>query len=317
MKLSIIVAAALAEVVSAHYFFDTSTVKGVTSKKKPVHPKVHSSDMGGGASGTTEVMTIAAGTAITFTLGVGASMAHPGTGMVYMSLAPTGSVKEYDGSGSWFKIWEEGICNKGGRLTDDAWCTWKRNNITATIPKETPNGEYLVRVEHIAVHRCHIGEPEQYVSCMQVKVIDGGTGTPGPLVKFPGAYKDTDPYAHFSVYNGMKDFPSAGPDVWNGSSSGAVAGAAVDGAVNPGPAPIQTLKTSTTKAAQATPKPQRKSGTEEKPASQEKPAHQRKPASQKQPEPQGGSPKPQAKSEPQAAPETQGIPEPDEESCDE
>jgi hypothetical protein len=65
-----------------------------------------------------------------------------------MSRAP-GSVKEYDGSGDWFKIFQEGVCNTGGDFTTDSWCTWDRNWIAATIPKDTPDGEYLVRFEHI------------------------------------------------------------------------------------------------------------------------------------------------------------------------
>lgn len=38
-------------------------------------------------------------------------------------------------------------------------------------------------------------------------------------MKFPGAYKDTDEYANFSIYNGYKTFPFPGPAVWNGTSS--------------------------------------------------------------------------------------------------
>jgi hypothetical protein len=63
---------------------------------------------------------------------------------------------------------------------------------------------------------------------MQVKVTGGGSGTPGPMVKFPGAYKATDPYANFSIYNGRKAFPMPGPAVWTG-------GAAAGGATSPAP----------------------------------------------------------------------------------
>lgn len=66
-----------------------------------------------------------------------------------MSRAPDDDVQAYDGSGDWFKIFEEGVCNSDGDFTTDAWCTWERNYIAATIPTDTPSGEYLVRVEHI------------------------------------------------------------------------------------------------------------------------------------------------------------------------
>ena len=54
---------------------------------------------------------------------------------------------------------------------------------------------------------------------MQVKVTGGGDGVPGPLVKFPGAYKNTDAYAKFSIYSGHKAFPFPGPAVWSGSGN--------------------------------------------------------------------------------------------------
>lgn len=66
-----------------------------------------------------------------------------------MSKAPGDDVKIYDGSGDWFKIGETGVCNEGGDFTKDAWCTWDKNTLTATIPSDIPSGEYLMRFEHI------------------------------------------------------------------------------------------------------------------------------------------------------------------------
>lgn len=66
-----------------------------------------------------------------------------------------------------------------------------------------------------------MNEPEHFVSCLQVKVTGGGSGTPGPLVQFPGAYKYTDPYVSFSIYNGYKALTMPGPAVWTGGSSSA------------------------------------------------------------------------------------------------
>lgn len=72
-----------------------------------------------------------------------------GPALYYMSKAPGDDVKSYDGSGDWFKIGETGVCNEGGDFTKDAWCTWDKNQLTATIPTDTPSGEYLLRFEHI------------------------------------------------------------------------------------------------------------------------------------------------------------------------
>ncbi|KAF2628487.1 carbohydrate-binding module family 1 protein [Macroventuria anomochaeta] len=248
MKFSTLALAAVAQVASAHYFFDTNIVGGVqqpafkyvrqSSRAVKYNPIKFSSNpaadirdgstvdgpdivcnQGAFASaGKTEVLTVNAGEEVRLKLAVGAKFQHPGPGLVYMSKAP-GSVKSYDGSGDWFKIYEEGVCD-GGDFTSTAWCDYDRDWIAAKIPKDTPNGEYLVRMEHIGVHRSHVNQPEHYVSCLQVKVQSGGNGTPGPMVKFPGAYKATDPYANFSIYNGRKAFPMPGPAVWAGGANG-------------------------------------------------------------------------------------------------
>jgi hypothetical protein len=64
---------------------------------------------------------------------------------------------------------------------------------------------------------------------VQVKVQGGGNGTPGPMVKFPGAYRASDPYANFSIYGGYKGFTFPGPAVWDG--------AAGSGPAQPSPTP--------------------------------------------------------------------------------
>lgn len=246
MKVSALVLAAVAQVATAHYFFDTNIIGGVSqpafkyvrqsSRQTKYNPIKFSSNpaadirdgstadgpdivcnQGGAKSGNTQVLTVNAGEEVRFKLAVGATFQHPGPALVYMSKAP-GSVKSYDGSGDWFKIYQEGVC--GGDLKGAGWCNWDRNYVAAKIPKDTPNGEYLIRAEHIGVHRSHVNQPEHYVSCMQVKVQGGGSGKPGPMVKFPGAYKATDPYANFSIYNGNKPFPMPGPAVWSGGAGG-------------------------------------------------------------------------------------------------
>ncbi|KAK7192958.1 hypothetical protein DPSP01_005166 [Paraphaeosphaeria sporulosa] len=250
---------AAAQAVNAHYFFDTNIVGGAVqpafkyvrqstraTKYNPIKfssnpaadirdgstadgPDIVCNQGAFSSAGKTEVLTVNAGDEVKLQLAVGAKFQHPGPGLVYMSKAPTGSVKAYDGSGDWFKIFEEGVCD-GGDFTSTAWCDYNRNYIAAKIPKDTPNGEYLLRAEHIGVHRSHVNQPEHYVSCMQIKVQGGGNGTPGPMVKFPGAYKATDPYANFSIYNGRKAFPMPGPAVWTG---GAGSGASAPQATSP------------------------------------------------------------------------------------
>ena len=80
-----------------------------------------------------------------------------------MSKAP-GSVKSYEGDGDWFKIFEQGVCKQGVDFTRDAWCTWDKDRIEFTVPAGTPDGEYLIRSEHVGVHGNHVGQAEFYYS---------------------------------------------------------------------------------------------------------------------------------------------------------
>jgi hypothetical protein len=72
------------------------------------------------------------------------------------------------------------------------------------------------------------------------------------MVKFPGAYKDSDPYAKFSIYNGYKDFPMPGPAVWNGASTGgnAATPTTMATAVRPAATTKPPAAAATTKAAE-------------------------------------------------------------------
>lgn len=275
MKFSTVVICAVAQVANAHYFFDTNIINGAAqpgfkyvrqstrqTKYNPIkfssnpaadirdNSHIDSADIrcnqGATTAGSTQTLTVNAGDEVKFKLAVGAKMQHPGPGFVYMSKAPS-TAAAYDGSGDWFKIYEEGVCD-GGDFTSTAWCDYGRDTIAAKIPKDTPNGEYLVRVEHIGVHRSHVNQPEHYVSCMQVKVQGGGSGTPGPMVKFPGAYKASDPYANFSIYNGRKAFPMPGPAVWAGGAGSGTTPAkeettAAPAPANPAPANPTTMAT--------------------------------------------------------------------------
>ena len=73
--------------------------------------------------------------------------------------------------------------------------------VTFTIPKSTPNGDYLFRVEHIGLHVAQsVGGAQFYLSCGQITVTGGGSGKPGPLVAFPGAYSATDPGILIDIY---------------------------------------------------------------------------------------------------------------------
>ena len=65
--------------------------------------------------------------------------------------------------------------------------SYQLSEFTTTIPKNTPPGEYLARIEQIALH-LGTGVPEIFVSCAQIKVTGSGTGNPSK-VSIPGYIK--------------------------------------------------------------------------------------------------------------------------------
>ncbi|EFQ92331.1 hypothetical protein CFE70_002896 [Pyrenophora teres f. teres 0-1] len=245
MKFSALATVALSQVASAHYFFDKTFVDGVQvgqpleyirkntrsiaymptkwinsfDNLTPDDPDFRCNLGAFKSAKNTKVLEVKPGDKIGMGLGVQATMRHPGPCSAHMSKAP-GSVQDYEGDGEWFKIHEEGICDKTKDIKGPAWCTWDKDRVEFTIPAGTPNGEYLIRSEHIGLHGAHDRQAEFYYGCLQVKVTGGGNGTPGPTYKFPGAYKKDDPEFNFSVWGGMKDYKMHGPRPWTGGNGG-------------------------------------------------------------------------------------------------
>ncbi|KAH9427139.1 hypothetical protein MCOR02_012452 [Pyricularia oryzae] len=136
----------------------------------------------------------------------------PGPAQVYVSLAP-GSVKTYDGSGDWIKVHQSLLCKDplvARDLQYDGWCMYGENKIEFEVPETLPDGEYLVRAEHIAIHGAHDGKAEFYYSCAQVR-IQGSNATALPTgaetAKIPGVYKTDDAAINFSVWGGKTSYP--------------------------------------------------------------------------------------------------------------
>ncbi|KAJ5329128.1 Glycoside hydrolase family 61 [Penicillium brevicompactum] len=147
----------------------------------------------------TGVYKVKAGETIGFGTDFNALIGHPGPLQVYMSKAP-GDVREYDGSGDWFKIYELGPKS----FSSDDGITWGVNNIgnfTFQLPNEIPAGQYLVRIEQIALHGAgEWGGAELYFNCAQIEVESDSIATPGPLVKIPGVYDGYEPGILFYMY---------------------------------------------------------------------------------------------------------------------
>jgi len=224
--------ASLMPMANAHYFFDKLVVNGqasadfVRSNTRPIaymptkwknsfdNTTPDSIDfrcnVGATNKGSKATAKVKAGDSLAMTIAVGARMEHPGPGQVYMSKAP-GAAGSYDGSGDWFKIHQETICNPSGDIKKDAWCTWSKDRISFKIPQGIPDGDYLIRSEHIGLHGAHDGQAEFYYGCAQVTVSGGSGSIPSNTVKIPGVYKVNDPEVNFSVWSNNKNYPAKGP----------------------------------------------------------------------------------------------------------
>jgi len=208
MKVTTFVAVALAvEGAAAHYIFQQF---GVGGQKYPLWKYVRKNtnpswlqngpvtdlsskdlrcNVGGLVSNGTETLTVKAGDEFTFYLDT--AVYHIGPTSLYMSKAP-GLVADYDGSGQWFKFQDWGPTGSNWNL---------KNAYTSNIPKCIPDGEYLLRIQQLGIH--NPGAPPQfYISCAQIKVTNGGSASPSPLVSIPGAFKASDPGYTANVYGG-------------------------------------------------------------------------------------------------------------------
>ena len=103
----------------------------------------------------TSVATVAAGSTIGW---INTGITHIGPIMMYMSKAP-GSVQAYDGSGEWFKVAQAGPSVAGKSAS---WGATQVSRYSFTLPKSTPNGEYLLRAEQVGLHSPKA--PQFYIS---------------------------------------------------------------------------------------------------------------------------------------------------------
>ncbi|KAI0840651.1 glycoside hydrolase family 61 protein [Hypoxylon sp. FL0890] len=165
----------------------------------------------GGAPDTTQVK---AGGQITWV--ANPSIYHPGALSAYMAKVPSGkTAADWDGSGKvWFKVYQDMPTSSGGQYT---WPSNGKAQVSFTVPQCLAEGDYLFRIEHVALHSASAaGGAQFYISCAQIHVSGGsGSAQPKDLVSFPGAYKATDPGLMINIYNnGGKAYQPAGPSVF-------------------------------------------------------------------------------------------------------
>ncbi|KAM0158917.1 hypothetical protein ACHAPG_003853 [Botrytis cinerea] len=126
--------------------------------------------------------------------------AHYGPVILYMSKVSNAATDT--GSGSWFKVDQEGYDQ-----TLNANCG-KRS---FTIPSTLAPGDYLLRAEVIALHVAgSVGGAQLYMSCFQLRVTGSGSKNPTGVL-FPGAYSATDPGILINIYQTINNYTIPGP----------------------------------------------------------------------------------------------------------
>lgn len=157
---------------------------------------------------------------------------HYGPVIVFMTKVDNAA--SADGSTPWFKTFEVGWSSKNSaRADDDNWGVKDLNaccgKMDVPIPKDIADGDYLLRAEVIALHTAGgSGGAQMYMSCYQVTVSGGGGQLPTQTVKFPGAYKASDPGILVNIHAKLASYTIPGGPVIPGGKV-KVAGSGCEG----------------------------------------------------------------------------------------
>ncbi|KAJ3030138.1 hypothetical protein HDV00_009092 [Rhizophlyctis rosea] len=171
-----------------------------------------------------------AGSKITVQWSDGLQEGHPGPCVVYAS-------KKLSSPITWTKIYYEGYQN-------GLWCHQRMlkngNKLDFPIPKNMQSGDYIFRIEHVALHVASQPNAVQlYMSCFDITVENGGSAWGDQGIEFPGLYQPTSQGLYLEWWRVQQDpnyYPGlVGPAVYDFSSGG-----------SPDPVTTTTTRTTTT-----------------------------------------------------------------------
>ncbi|KAF7973953.1 hypothetical protein HWV62_13912 [Athelia sp. TMB] len=230
-------AVALASQVAAHYTFPVLVANGktgaqwdsvrVTNNWQDLLPltDVTSPDLAcydTAMNGTATTTTVAAGSTIGLNVaGNPSTMYHDGVLNVYLAKAPSTGAAGWTPTGKvWFKVFQIrfGVVSSllhdshSQNSTDDCRQT---NLATPSHFQSRFLPGIICYVQSILLFTLHriMEEP----SCAQITVTGGGSGTPGPLVAFPGEYTGYEPGILIDIYYPIPaNYTQPGPAVWTG-----------------------------------------------------------------------------------------------------
>ncbi|KAF9046517.1 glycoside hydrolase family 61 protein I [Panaeolus papilionaceus] len=136
---------------------------------------------------------------------------HKGPVLAYLAQVPSATQSSVTGL-KWFKIYHDGLDSSGSWAVDKLIAN--KGKVSFTIPSCIPAGQYLLRVELIALHAAGSYPGAQlYMECAQLQITGGGSTSPA-TVSFPGAYKGSDPGITVNIYSGSKSYTIPGPSVF-------------------------------------------------------------------------------------------------------
>ncbi|KAF9025224.1 hypothetical protein BDZ89DRAFT_1092641 [Hymenopellis radicata] len=208
---------ALLSVVSCHYTFPDLIVNGTTTADWQYIRMTANHYSNGPVTDVTssaircyELDTTSAGAAGIATVSAGSTVGFKANQAIYHPASPSANSNSAGLGSTWFKIWESPPVYSGGGFT---FPTENQAQLTFSIPR-------TFRAEHIALHSAtSFGGAQFYISCGQLNVVNGGSGTPSPTVSFPGVYTGREPGIMINIYSvpaGYTGYTSPGPKVWSG-----------------------------------------------------------------------------------------------------
>ncbi|KAG9026489.1 hypothetical protein FS837_004597 [Tulasnella sp. UAMH 9824] len=233
--------------VAAHYRWTSLIVNGTTTTayqyvrqntnyNSPV-TDVTSADFtcNQGATAAPGIAWVKAGTPVGFALDQ--PIYHAGVLNAYMAKVPSGqTAATFNGAGAvWFKVGQiTAVTNGGSSIT---FPTDNLAQYTFTIPSKLPSGDYLVRIEHIALHAASSFQGAQFyvsihmtafvtastlttlrtqIACGQIHVISSGSTLPSSYVSIPGVYNGHEPGILINIYYPIPaTYTQPGPAVWS------------------------------------------------------------------------------------------------------
>ncbi|KAF8895347.1 glycoside hydrolase [Infundibulicybe gibba] len=138
---------------------------------------------------------------------------NKGPVIAYLAAVPSATQTTVTGL-KWFKIWQDGYDTTTHQWGSDHLFV-NKGNATFTIPSCIQAGNYLLRVESIALQSATSYPGAQfYMSCAQLSISSANVQTKVPAtVSFPGAYTSTDPGIVTSIY-GVSTYTPPGPAVF-------------------------------------------------------------------------------------------------------